>query len=76
MSPDAAAEFGLEAALHAHSSTPDDEQLRCPHCGNVVIHHKSPTRTDQPREYPEDWRCNECGAHFDEPAPAARGPGL
>lgn len=59
----------LRDALNRHSTTPRDEQPRCPaeSCGSTEIVSKR-AAADHDRRQPEPWRCNRCGHHFSEPA--------
>jgi hypothetical protein len=61
----------LADALHAQSTTDADAQKRCPEpdCGATDIRKKSPSGEDIPQRKPGDWRCKNCGAHFDDPRP-------
>jgi ribosomal protein L37AE/L43A len=59
----------LQEAEHELSDTDPETMLRCPECKSHNIRQKRSGIADQPREKPGDWKCNQCLAHFDEPAP-------
>jgi rubredoxin len=61
-------DFDLDSALSAQSSTPEEEMRRCPECRAVNIQRKS-NRPESHRERSEDWRCQTCEIHFEEPLP-------
>jgi hypothetical protein len=58
-------DFSLEDALRQQSTTPRDEQPRCPQCGTINIAQK----VRQERHDDGRWKCNECNGHFDDPLP-------
>lgn len=75
-------DFSLDDALQQRSSTPDDEQPRCPECESVQVmrrvHEKAkddvkPLEKGEGRggyaEHPEPYRCDNCDARFEEPLP-------
>jgi ribosomal protein L37AE/L43A len=64
---------GLEDASRRMASKTDKADLtRCPECAMADISIKSdPLRSDCVHRRPGRWRCNICGAHFDDPAPSA-----
>lgn len=66
-------DFDWDAARRANSTTPEDDQARCPACGPVKIHTKS--RSPELRTYPGAHRCDRCGEHFDEPERPERDSG-
>jgi len=57
----------LAAAEEAASSTPRGELRRCPHCQSVKVRQKK-ANYELEHMLPEQYRCEECGEHFDEPA--------
>lgn len=60
----------IEKAKRSATTTPDDEHDECPRCGSIRIFRKI---TEDNRSRPEDWRCERCGAHFNDPAPPGEG---
>ena len=57
----------LAAAEDAPSSTPRGELRRCPHCQSVKVRQKKANYQIEHMR-PENYRCEECGEHFDDPA--------
>lgn len=51
-------------------------QKRCPNrrCRSTRIQKK--VGADSPQRKPGAWRCDNCGGHFDEPAPSKRAASL
>ena len=56
----------LRVAENEPSTTPEDEQRRCPVCGSRRVRRKTASR-DTPNARPEDWKCTSCYWHFDKP---------
>jgi hypothetical protein len=58
-------DFDLGTAKRASSTTPRDEQKRCPECKSTSIMRKvgGPSSTAKAG----GWRCNECAHHFETP---------
>lgn len=50
---------------YARSTTPNEERPRCPECGKFSAMPKAPGSAK--RNHEEDWACNLCHAHFNEP---------
>jgi len=59
----------LDKAEQAASRTPTDEMRRCPECGSVRIRIK-PGAVAVEHQRDEAYKCDNCPAHFDEPAPS------
>lgn len=57
----------LDQIRSQSSTTPPGERPKCPdpECRSLKIHKKS--KRAARRDHPEDWRCQVCGNHFDEP---------
>ena len=49
----------------------DPWQYRCPECGSTTIRAKG-GGIECNRDHPEDYRCNHCNHHFDEPVDMKR----
>lgn len=62
-------DFDFTAALYANSTTPDDEQPRCPACGSINISRKCGSTFGNNKRFDGDYRCmnHRCQEHFDEP---------
>jgi len=43
----------------------------CPECGSTQVRAKTGRNSNAPREHAEDYCCNHCGAHFDDPSVGA-----
>jgi len=56
----------LANAEEAPSSTPRGELRRCPHCQSVKVRMKK-ANYELEHMRPENYRCEECGEHFDDP---------
>ena len=59
----------LRKAERAPSTTNPHTQPRCPDCGSIKCipkpgHHELDAKKDT------DWKCGECGSHFDDRAPS------
>ena len=56
----------LAKAERAPSTTPEDEQRRCPVCGSRRVRGKKGSK-QMPNQRPEDWKCTSCYCHFNNP---------
>lgn len=52
------------------TTTKERWRFACPSCESRSVCSKSPKQTN-PRTHPEDYYCDECYAHFDEPVDLA-----
>lgn len=62
--------FDLSKARNKRTTTPDEEQPRCPECGTTNISPKVGNHIGSGKQRkPGDWRCNRhgCNHHFEEP---------
>jgi hypothetical protein len=64
----------IHDAAAAASSTDPDAQPRCPNtgCGSIDITRKASSVESMPQRKAGDWRCKNCGHHFDDPRPPRR----
>lgn len=54
------------------SDTTPDLVSACPECDVAAVRKKVDKMDSCPRTYPEDYRCVNCLAHFDEPVERER----
>ena len=55
----------LAKAERRPSTTPEDEQRRCPVCGSIRVKFRG--HVDIAHSHTEDWMCENCHARFDDP---------
>lgn len=58
-----------EAAENARSTTPDDERIRCPECGNATVTNVVRSPNSRQPTHDKEYRCmsSDCLARFDTP---------
>ena len=59
----------LRKAERAPSTTNPHTQPRCPDCGSIKCIPK-PGHHELDAKKETDWKCGECGSHFDDRAPS------
>jgi hypothetical protein len=57
----------LEERKNEPSTTPESQRKRCPNCKGVSVVEKTDKQPHHPLREEEDFRCRNCGEHFDDP---------
>lgn len=59
--------FDLEERLKQPTTTPPEEDEKCPYCGSRKLHHRNnDPRGRGPRKEEGNVRCGNCNEHFDD----------